>query len=177
MALFDQNHLYSTPIQRAITSFNAFILDGEDAIYEGSSDTAPFGEYGGEGRCLLDYVYVWLGQGSGAFVCPTYESYLLGVIGIIDDSIRREEKESEIKGFSAKRAFDTPFLRIFHWTKRQRAAMRRGEIADRRTPWGHSHPALDRETYNYHRETAVQELLEERLKGVSESLKASSEKK
>lgn len=37
-----------------------------------------------EFKCFLDYIYPWLIEGDATVVCPTFDAYLLAVIGMIE---------------------------------------------------------------------------------------------
>lgn len=75
-------------IAMSIGAFNAFYEDegfddsdfAKQAVARGIED--PTTEF----RCLLDYVFVWLMEGSATMACPSFEHYLLTVIGIIEET-------------------------------------------------------------------------------------------
>lgn len=106
----------------SIGAFHAFYEDegfddsdfAKQAVARGIQD--PTTEF----RCLLDYVFVWLIEGSATFACPTFEAYLVTVIGIIE-----ETRYGSIPELGARLEIaddDTDGRDIFYWGKRPEAS-------------------------------------------------------
>jgi hypothetical protein len=102
------------------SSFRSFIdlnPPGDSDLYVGIHQETILNTSGGQamangenlGRCLLDYVLVWLYEGTAGRDCPTYEAYLLSVIAIIGDFYTEtDDPNDELKFLRSAHGMDFP---------------------------------------------------------------------
>ena len=97
-----------------------------------------------EFKCFLDYVYPWLIEGDATVVCPTFDAYLLAVIGMIE----LERYQVGVQGI--ERSFEVASedddgsdgFDIFYWGRRPSKEM----------------PSpVDEKTFGFHRTTPPHE--------------------
>lgn len=98
--------------------------------------------------CFLDLIYVYLVEGYAAEYCPTYESYLLMIIGAVDGldgmefTLRPERADGD--------------FHMFYWgTSPESDSL--AHVYDEDYAWqhggeGYSHPAIRRDVYDYYRQ-------------------------
>ena len=148
MARFDQvMMLYPQhPIQSAVFAFDFFMSEKENEGAGNSFTASLFDTTGVKAQCLLDEIYVWLVEGPAVKICPTYESFLLAVIGIIDHRTRNQRDGVDHGELTVSA---DSHVKIFCWGSQQdesdsSKAIEGGE--------GLAHPALMRETYDYQKQ-------------------------
>jgi hypothetical protein len=182
---------YVNPLRRGIKSFVDFMdVDNEVLQYSQDDDRLHkecvwFTRVGyqadkndvWEAKCLLDYVYIWLAQGPAGLHCPTYESYLLSVIAIIEEFYFVENPDSTWGYLLCFKREHGDGFRIFYWGEKvsddyeyPEQALGPGHTAVNvlentpRDAENYDHPALSRDAYEFYRQRVLAEEGEKKMK-------------
>lgn len=140
--------------------------------------------------CYLDYLFVWLAEGDGALMLPTFEDWLLAIIRYADDlySPRQTYGTGVLRGESlgTPNARQDTEMGLLDWGATSRdAELNRAYVDRNATSEGRSdkyapvnrpadeegmrHPALDRNVYQRCRERALARQQEEIVKNALRS--------
>ncbi|KTS91149.1 hypothetical protein NS183_05735 [Microbacterium testaceum] len=158
---------------QAVEAFHSFFLEefadtdfAREAVNHGISEPVT------ELRCLLDFVFVWLIEGRASFACPSFEEYLMAIIGITDEA-RYDERDGtylylrtatsttdgvDITYWGERPESGGPLFRYMDgWSSRESD---RGYYAEGLpTGWqGWNHPAISRDTYESARSADLRRL-------------------
>ena len=162
--------------ERVSTAVNAFhrFFDEEfdDTEFARSAIARGIEHPESELRCVMDFVFVWLMEGCAALACPSFEEYLMAIIGITEEA-RYEDRVRT--GLFLRTATDTADgVDITFWGERPeqdgplagQAAGWRSRESDRGyyinglpAGWqGFNHPAFSRDTYEFARSADLRQV-------------------